>query len=149
MQKRSYQDLIGYAYQKSAGHLRYRQCFLFGKILQKNVHDLFRSATSTEEKWRHYVFCLTACSAVYYHAGSSFSPLCLIPTWTPWLAITKWHCFKKKRRLDHLGRLPEQLFRHRGSDIFYQEYIWTFQAPFSPAGVICAEHIDSWVLTVC
>jgi hypothetical protein len=42
---------IGFSYEKSAGHRhRYRQCFLFGKILYKNVHNLFRSATSTEEK---------------------------------------------------------------------------------------------------
>jgi hypothetical protein len=31
-QKQSSQDLIGYAYEKSAGHW-YRQCYLFGKIL--------------------------------------------------------------------------------------------------------------------
>jgi hypothetical protein len=48
-QKQSSQDLIGFSYEKSAGR-RNRQCFLSGKILLKNVHDLFRGATSTEEK---------------------------------------------------------------------------------------------------
>jgi hypothetical protein len=47
-QKQSSQYLIDFSYEKSAGH-RYRQCFLFGKIMYKNVHDLSCGATSTEE----------------------------------------------------------------------------------------------------
>jgi hypothetical protein len=54
-QKQSSQDLIGFSHEKSVGH-RYRQCFLFGKIMYKNVNDLFRGASSTEEKLRHDVF---------------------------------------------------------------------------------------------
>jgi hypothetical protein len=50
-QKQSSQYFIGFSYEKSAGH-RYRQCFLFGNIMYKNVHNLFTGATSTEEKWR-------------------------------------------------------------------------------------------------
>jgi hypothetical protein len=48
-QKQCSQDLIGFSYEKFAGHW-YRHCFLFGKIMYKNVHNLFRGATSTEEK---------------------------------------------------------------------------------------------------
>jgi hypothetical protein len=47
-QKQSSQDLIGFSYQKSAGHRHIDN--VFGKIMYKNVYDLFRGATSTEEK---------------------------------------------------------------------------------------------------
>jgi hypothetical protein len=48
-QKQSFQYVIGFSYEKSEGH-RHRRGFLFGKILLKNAYDLFRGATSTEEK---------------------------------------------------------------------------------------------------
>jgi hypothetical protein len=67
-QKQSSQDLIGFSNQKSAGH-RNRQCFYFGKI---PMYTIF-SAVQRQQRKNDVMtlFGLTACSAVYYHAGSS------------------------------------------------------------------------------
>jgi hypothetical protein len=69
-QKQSSQYVIGFSYKKSAGH-RYRQiCFLFGKILWKNAHDLFRAVQRQQRKSDVMTsFDLAACSAVYYQVS--------------------------------------------------------------------------------
>jgi hypothetical protein len=50
-QKQSSQDIIGFSYEKSAGH-QYRQFSFWKNPVEKctGLHDLFRGATSTEEK---------------------------------------------------------------------------------------------------
>jgi hypothetical protein len=48
--------------------------FSFWKNPEENVHDLFRGATSTEEKWRHDVCWSHRCSAVNYQV-----PHCRFP----------------------------------------------------------------------
>jgi hypothetical protein len=71
-QTQSPQDLIGYAHEKPAGH-RYGQCFLFGKTCRK-MYTIFSAVQRQQRKSDVMTsFGFTASSAVYYHAGSSFT----------------------------------------------------------------------------
>jgi hypothetical protein len=68
-QTQSYRYLIGFSYEKAAGR-RYRQCFLLDKSCRK-MYTIFSAVLRQQRKSDVITsFGLTACSAVYYQAGS-------------------------------------------------------------------------------